>query len=118
MKINVETIAKMKPCTDRFDKNFLAHYPKFDSDLEEFLSLDKITYNDKIWVAKRLLNKNQLVHFAILCAQSVLTIYENKYPNDLRIKDCLDYMVTISNFTDLKYEQREKLVALRHQYLL
>ena len=115
MRVNVEIIRKMKPCEERFDDNFLIHYPNFDSDLEDFLSLENITYKDKIWVCKKLLNKNQLVHFAVLCAQSVLSIYQNKYPNDLRIKDCIDYLTTITAFTDVDNSQREKLSNLRKE---
>ena len=115
MRVNVEIIRKMNPCKNRFDDNFLIHYPNFDSDLEDFLSLDEITYDDKIWVCKKLLNKNQLVHFAVLCAQSVLSIYQNKYPNDLRVKNCLDYLATITDFTDLDNYQREKLLNFRKE---
>lgn len=118
MRVNVEIIRKMNPCKNRFDDNFLIYYPNFDSNLEEFLSLDRITYSDKIWVYKKLLNKNQLVHFAtILCAQSILEIYQNKYPNDTRIKDCLNYLTTITDFTDLDNSQREKLLYLRKECL-
>ena len=113
MKLNVEIIKNMNPCKSRFDDNFLVHYPKYDSNFEQFLSLDRIAYEDKIWVARRLLNKNQLVHFAVLCAQSVLSIYENKYPDDNRIKDCVEYLMTITDFSNLSNKQREKLIELR-----
>ena len=113
MGVNVEIIRDMKPCEERFDKNFLVYYPEFDGTFEQFLDLDKITYADKIWVARRLLNKNQLVHWAVLCAQSVLSIYENKYPNDNRVRDCIEYLTTITDFSNLTNEQLIKLRELR-----
>lgn len=115
MRVNVEIIRKMNPCKGRFDDNFLIHYPNFDSNLEDFLSLDKITYSDKIWVCKKLLNKNQLVHFAILCDQSVLDIYQNKYSNDNIIKDCIDYLITFTDFTELGNLEREMLLNFRKE---
>ena len=113
MKVSVESIRKFTPCETRFDDNFLIHYPNYDDTLENFLSLDKITYDDKIWVARRMLNKNQLVHWALLCAQSVLQIYQNKYPNDNRVSDCINFMLTIADFSSLDNDTREKLIELR-----
>ena len=113
MKVSVEIIKKMSPCQDRFEGNFLLHYPNYDSSLENFLSLDKISYNDKIWVCKKLLNRNQLTHFGILSAQSVLSIYENKFPNDTRISDLLSFLITITDFSSLDDKSLLKLKELR-----
>ena len=109
MKINVETIRKMEPCKSRFDDNFLKYYPNFDGTFEEFIDLANISYDDKIWVSTRFLNKNQLVHFSILCAESTLGNYERLYPNDSRIKDCLKFMKTIVDFSNLSVDQLEEL---------
>ena len=67
-------IANMKPCESRYE-NYLNYYKGQELEFDAFLDLDKITYNDKVWVAKKLLNKNQLVHWALLCAQSVLPLF-------------------------------------------
>ncbi len=69
--VNTEIISKWNPCKDRFD-NWLKHYKDFDGDAIEFLSLDKITPQDKIWVTLRLLRDDNdlftLQVFAIDCA--------------------------------------------------
>jgi hypothetical protein len=83
MKINKEIIEAMRPCSNRFE-NYLKYYQDFDSTLEKFLNLENITFNDKMWVTMRLLSHKQLVEISCRIAESVLYIYENKYPNDDR----------------------------------
>jgi hypothetical protein len=68
-QINTERIAALKPCAKRFE-NFKREYPNFEGDILEFLSLEKITPNDKIWVAVRVLPREILEIFAIDCAFS------------------------------------------------
>ena len=111
--INKEVLRSTNPCVERW-KNYLEFYSEFNGPIDEFLDLDKISYDDKIWVARRVLNRNQLVYFAVLCAESVFHIYEDKYPSDKRISDCLSYMETIVDFSDLTNEQRDKLAVLRN----
>ena len=111
--INVQILRAMDPRRSRFDGNFLVHYPNFNGTWSEFLELDKISYDDKIWVARRVLNRNKLTHFAVLCAQSVLSIYENKYPDDKRVSDLISFMITIADFSNLSNEQQTKLRELR-----
>ena len=113
MRINKEILKKLKPCKIRWE-NYLTHYSEFDGTFEEFIDLDNISYNDKFWVARRVLNKNQLVNFAILCAQSVSSIYENKYLNDKRVSDLIGFMITIDDYTNLTNNQQLKLKELRH----
>lgn len=83
MLITKELIANLKPCQVRFD-NYRAHYAGFIGTLAEFLALDKITYDDKVWVAQRVLSLPVLQRWAALCAESVLYIYEAAYPDDNR----------------------------------
>jgi hypothetical protein len=71
IRINTERIAALKPCADRFE-NFKREYPNFDVDILEFLSLEKITPADKIWVAVRVLPREIVEIFAIDCAFSTL----------------------------------------------
>jgi hypothetical protein len=59
----------LNPCAERFE-NFKREYPDFDGDILEFLSLEKITSNDKIWVAVRVLPREILEVFAVDCAFS------------------------------------------------
>jgi hypothetical protein len=83
MKINKEIIKKLNPCKERFD-NFINNNPNFDSGLKEFLALTNITYSDKAWVFVRLATKEQNVKWSLACAESVLHIFENNYPEDNR----------------------------------
>ena len=112
MQINREILKNFNPCLDRY-KNYLENYPNFDGSFDEFLDLNNITYNDKIWVAQRVLNKNQLIRFALLCAESVLHIFEEKYPEDKRPRDCIEYLMKIDDFSNLTDEQREEI--LKHK---
>ena len=89
LKINKEIIEKLNPCKDRFD-NFKAQYPDFSGNLQEFLELENITYSDKVWVVTRLFTKEQNVLWSILCAESVLYLYEEKYPEDKRPREAIE----------------------------
>lgn len=89
MKINTAIIRGLNPCDSRFN-NYLSHYKDFDGTLEEFLALDNITYSDKVWVFVKIANKSQLSRWSHLCAESVLHIFETKYPNDNRPRQALD----------------------------
>lgn len=93
MQINKDVLKKLKPCTERY-KNYLEHYAEFDGTFAEFLDLPLISYEDKIWVAKKMLSSKQLVRWAALCAQSVLHIFEDKYPNDKRPRECIDFLLS------------------------
>jgi hypothetical protein len=112
MQINKEILKNLNPCLDRY-KNYLENYPNFDGSFDEFLDLENITYNDKIWVAQRVLNTNQLIHFGLLCAESVLHIFEEKYPEDKRPRNCIEYLMKIDDFSNLTDEQKEEI--LKHK---
>lgn len=89
MKINTQIIKNLNPCDSRFN-NYLQHHSDFDGNLKDFLSLDNITYEDKLWVITRLFTKGQNLKFAIMCASSVLHLFEEKYPNDKRPRLALE----------------------------
>ena len=89
MRISTAIIKELKPCKDRLE-NYLKHYQDFDGTLEDFILLDKITYNDKVWVFNRLASKEQNVKWALLCASSILHIFEDKFPNDKRPRVALE----------------------------
>jgi hypothetical protein len=67
IRVNKEIIKSLKPCADRYE-NYLKYYSDFDGQLEEFLDLEKITYQDKIWLAVRLMPRFLVEVFAIDCA--------------------------------------------------
>ena len=106
MIITVDKIAEHNPCEDRFD-NFKKEYPNYSGSLEDFLNLDRITYDDKVWVCVRLLRKNVLVHWSIKCAESVLHNFESKYPDDKRVRQCLETLKSIPDFENMSDKDRE-----------
>jgi hypothetical protein len=112
VNINKEVISKFNPCKERFDM-FLENYSDFNGSFDEFIDLNKITYEDKIWVAKKVLNRNQLVHFGLLCAKSVLNIFETKYPEDKTVSDCIRYLESIPNFNNLSLDEKEMIRSYR-----
>jgi hypothetical protein len=67
IRLNKKIIKSLKPCADRYE-NFLKYYSDFDGQLEEFLDLENITYQDKIWLAVRLMPRFLVEVFAIDCA--------------------------------------------------
>ena len=88
MQINKEIIERLNPCSNRFN-NYLKYYASNNSTLSEFLSLDKISYNDKVWVMTRLLTKEQNRTWALLIAESVLHYYE-KFNSDGELRKALE----------------------------
>ncbi len=70
--INKPTIELLRPCSDRL-KNYLNHYSDFKGDIVEFLELENITPQDKIWVAVRIMPRLLVETFAIDCAFVVAT---------------------------------------------
>lgn len=112
MIINKDVLKSLKPCEKRW-KNFLQNYSDFNGSFDDFLDLELISYEDKIWVAGKILSINQLVCFSILCAESVLYTYEEKYPQDKRIHNLLTFMKSIVDFISTTEEQRKRLIELR-----
>ena len=105
MIINNRVIERFNPCKERFD-DYLKYNGSNSFGFDEFLNLSNITYYDKIWVATKLLNKNQLVHFGLLCAESVLFIYEEKYPLDKRVRDCIETLKGIKDFSNMTSDEK------------
>lgn len=89
MKINTEIIKALNPCDSRFN-NYLSHYSDFDGILEDFILLDNISYNDKVWVFNRLATKEQNVKWSLLCASKMLSLFETEYTNDNRPRKALE----------------------------
>ena len=80
MKISYEVILSLNPCFDRFG-NFIAKYPNFNGTLVEFISLDKITYSDKIWVVTKLFTQDQNIAWARKCSESVQHLIKSSISN-------------------------------------
>ena len=95
--ITKEYLKSLRPCADRFE-NYLCHYAKWSGSLAEFLELEKISHTDKVWVFTRSIDKEKQRLFAADCAESVLHIFESKYPNDDRPRKVIQ--VARSKITD------------------
>jgi hypothetical protein len=93
VRITNEYIASLFPCKNRHD-NYLHHYRNTDFSVVEFLQLENITYDDKIWVWKNFATVNEAALFGLKCASSVLDIFEAKYPNDERPRLALEAVYT------------------------
>jgi len=89
MKVSTKLIEALKPCSERFN-NYLQHYPNFNGSLADFLSLDNISYSDKVWVFINLATHIQNVKWSVACAGRVLSLYESYYPNDKRPRLALE----------------------------
>jgi hypothetical protein len=92
MKINKQVIAALNPCADRFN-NYVINNQDKDFTVQDFLGLDNITYSDKIWVMTRLMTTEQCIKWSIACADSVISLYEDKYPNDNRPRKAIEAAV-------------------------
>lgn len=113
MIITAAKIEQFNPCKNKID-NFKNRNPGFKGNVTDFLSLENITYDDKLWVCTRLVTRNQKFRFAVACAESVLYIFESKLPGDTRVRDLIDFMNTISNVETMSDDTRSKLLELRH----
>jgi hypothetical protein len=87
-KINAIFIRTFSPC-DRAIIEFEKNYPDFNGSLSDLLLLDKVTYDDKVWLSVKVAPLKVLQLWSVECAESVLHIYENEFPNDSRVRDCL-----------------------------
>ena len=82
--------------------------------LQHFIvDCNTVSYDDKVYILTKTLNKNQLVCFAILCAQSVQHIFEEKYPENKSVANLLNYLSEIKDFNNLSHEQRQEIARLR-----
>jgi len=115
MQINKEFLKSLKPCADRY-KVFLKHHADFDGSLSEFLDLPNLEYGDKAWVAERVLNKNQAIKWATLCAESVVHIFEEQCPGNKHPRDCIDFLKTVNDFDNLT--ETEKLEIEKHKDII
>jgi len=112
MIITNTTIANLRPCDDRH-QNYLNHYKNIDLSIDDFIDSANLTYNDKIWACRRLMTAVQARTFAILCAESVLPIFEAKYPDNLAPRNLLNCLKSIPDLGNLTDEQKSAIVPLR-----
>jgi len=67
ISVNTKTMEELFPHEDLL-KNWAEHYRNSEMDILEFLALDKITPEDKIWVALKLMPKELVAAFALECS--------------------------------------------------
>jgi hypothetical protein len=89
MKINKDVISGLNPCEDRLN-NYLKFYGDKTFTKAQFMGLKNITHDDKLWVALRLMNRKQIILATADIAESVLHLFEYKYPNDKRPREAIE----------------------------
>jgi len=87
--INLERIKALSPCKDRLD-NFIKYYGNRELTYGQFMGLKNIAQSDKMWVAFRLMPKESIRLAAADIAETVLALYESKYPNDNRPRKAIE----------------------------
>ncbi len=101
--ISIIEIQNLNPCSSRFT-NYARHYKDRSFTPRQFMGLKNITHIDKLWVALRLLSREDVIKAATDIAESVLHIYESKYPNDRRPRECID-AIRLYNRGEITKEQ-------------
>ena len=108
-KITLEDIKKLDPCRSGYE-NLVKYYPDFDMTMVEFLELEHIPHNDKAWLIRRMVDVNILKWWSLECAKSVAHIYNEKYPNDNRVNECLkankDFLLGLISLDELLIKRR------------
>lgn len=88
-KINAKFIRTLNPCESGIE-NFEKSYPNFNGTLAELLTLENIPYSDKVWLAIKIVDLKVLQFWSLECAETVLHIFEERFPNDPRVRNCLE----------------------------
>ena len=87
-KISVDQIMALNPCPD-YPR---ARVEKLIGDgltLVEFCDLQGPSDQDKLWLLFRVMPKVDVVEVLCRIAESVLPIWERRYPGDARLRDCI-----------------------------
>jgi len=74
--ITTEKIKNLKPCANRL-KNYLNYYENKTFTYQEFISLDEISFEDKVWVLLRLMNLKDLVSLSQDTTQNAVQCVQN-----------------------------------------
>lgn len=91
MIINIELIKSLNPCECGY-KNLIKHYPDFSGSEIDFLNLENIPHEDKLWIILRenFIPENDLHELACVFAERVLPIFERELPKDLRPRKAIE----------------------------
>jgi hypothetical protein len=107
--INKDVIKALSPCESGY-KNYLIYYENFNGSLEEFLLLENIPYSDKVWLIRKICVRDELVLWSCRCVESVLHLYEKKYPHDFRPRKCIEVILAERSIEEIK-EARDTAFA-------
>lgn len=94
--INSEYIRTLNPCEEGIE-NFETQYPNFEGTIVDILKLDNVPFDDKVWLATKVVDLKTLQLWSVECAESVLHIYEKEFPNDKRVRECLEVTRKVIN---------------------
>lgn len=116
IKINLKMILDLN-ASDSFKKRIYStlycYYKDFDSSLEEFFKLDKISFKDKVSVAVKIIDTNTCVKFSVKCAEYVLNYVLNSLKKDCikyeKINNCIEFLNSIEDFDKLNKTQLKEL---------
>lgn len=100
MKINKEIVKNLAPNRGLHD-NYLKFYGDKEFTKAQFMGLKNIRHEYKLWVASRLMTKEQNVNMAIEAAESVLPILEDRYPDDKGPRQSIDISKKILKDPDI-----------------
>ena len=97
MKINKAWLKQFNPCSNRW-RNYLKHYPKWEGTLCDFLQLENISIEDKLWVIGRKYKHLEKLQrqFALQCATRAVDDC-----NSQEVKDYLSLVILIYESSDL-----------------
>ena len=90
--LTLNQIKKYKPCANSWE-SLLGKLPEdidFDKPLDVKMLIGLVPVRDAVWALRCLENKPLCVEFAIMCAESVLHLFEEKYPTDKRPRYAID----------------------------
>ena len=88
MKITIDIIEKHNACEDGINK-FKHQYPNYDDTLINLLSLEDVSYSDKVWLVSNVVGKDVLIQWSIECSEYVADSYNKLFPNDNRVNSCI-----------------------------
>ena len=89
-KITKKWLKKINACCPESDMDRAEKEFKGDIELIAKALLDNNRFDDANWLLTRIMNKSQNVQYAIFAAEQVLSIFENKYPNDNRPRKAIE----------------------------
>jgi hypothetical protein len=94
--ITLKKLKEMNPC-----ENGLKWYEqniKTEDEREVLIQLNNYNPYWSRWLMVRLLDDNQRRKLAIFSAKLALPIFEKKYPEDKRVRECIEAAEKIANF--------------------